>query len=55
MRRVRWSAGDEDRLLRALARQIEHHIATGVTGQRTSKRLGAQHRLSRQQGSRGAP
>src|ERR1017187_2448884 len=34
--RVRWSEGYEDRLLGALVRQIEHDIATGAPGQRTS-------------------
>jgi|HubBroStandDraft_6_1064221.scaffolds.fasta_scaffold00159_46 hypothetical protein len=39
LRRVRWSEGYEDRLLSALARQIERDIATGAPGQRTSRPL----------------
>ncbi len=39
IRRVRWSEGYEDRLLSALARQIEDEIATGMPDRRTSKLL----------------
>jgi hypothetical protein len=37
--RVRWSEGYEDRLLSALVRQIEHDIAIGAQGHRTSRTL----------------